>query len=283
MATDARHHVFFRHVLLASFLLVPLATGQPWAPVCRNSSNYAANSTYQANLSQLSASLPTNASGALFATVTVGAAPDVVYALALCRGDSNSSTCHSCIGNALQAALQLCAYNKDAAAYFDDCSIPFSDDNFLATTDNGSPIIIGDPQKVSSSVQEFDAAVGLVLNATAYYAAANSSRQFATGEEATANTSFTIYGLAQCTPDLSPANCRTCLQEVLALRPQYLSGSQGGRICGVRCNFRYDLNNKFFTGGPTLRLQTQLWPPPAPAPAPPNKDATQTPAPGGNC
>ncbi|GJN11520.1 hypothetical protein PR202_ga29719 [Eleusine coracana subsp. coracana] len=280
MATDARHRVLAAGLVLVS-LLAPPAAAQVW-PVCGSSGNYAANSIYQANLRRLSATLPINASGeALFARATVGAVPDVAYALALCRGDSNASTCESCVATALLNAQQLCPYNKDAAAYLDGCNVRFSDDNFLATTattDSGSSIAIGNPQN-ASTVDEFDAAVGVLLNATADYAAANSSRRFATVEAATRDSSFTIYGLAQCTPDMSPADCRSCLQDLLAVRQQYLSGRQSGRISGVRCNFRYDLNNKFFTGGPTLRLQTQLWPPPAPAA--PNKNSTQTLSPGG--
>jgi hypothetical protein len=280
MATDARHRV--SSVLVAGFLLfsllAPLATAQPW-PVCRNGSKYKVGSTYQDNLGLLSASLPTNTSRSrvLFATEIIGAVPDAVYALALCRGDSNASTCESCIASAYQAALQLCPYNKDAAVYLDDCNLRFSNENFLATTDNGNLATLVDPQSVSSSAEAFDAAVGVLLNATSDYAAANSFRRFATGEEASRTSNFTIYGLAQCTPDLSPADCRSCLRIIIALTPQYLSGKQGGRICGVRCNFRYKLNNKFFNGGPSLQLQTQLWPPLASAP----KNGTSTATLGG--
>ncbi|RLN33984.1 putative receptor-like protein kinase [Panicum miliaceum] len=119
-------------------------------------------------------------------------------------------------------------------------------------------------QNVSSPVEVFDAAVGILLNATSNCAATNSSRRFATGvEEGFSNSYPTIYGLVQCTPDMSPADCRSCLDDIIALTPQYLSGRRGGRIIGVRCNFRYGLN-KFFTGDPTLRLQTPLAPAPAP-------------------
>ncbi|GJN32577.1 hypothetical protein PR202_gb21091 [Eleusine coracana subsp. coracana] len=279
MATNARHRVssfLAVGVLLVSLLAPPGAALQPgW--FCGNSGNCAAGSSYAANLRQLSSTLPSKASGPLFATANIGAAPDVAYGLALCRGDSSPSTCDSCITIAFGEAMQQCPYSKDATVVLDECNLRFSDINFLPTIDNGPIVIANDSlSSVSSSVEEFDAAVGVLLNVTADYAAANSSRRFATGEEATRDSSFTIYGLAQCTPDMSPADCQSCLQDLLALRQQYLSGRQSGRISGVRCNFRYDLNNKFFTGGPTLRLQTQLWPPAAP-----NKNYTETPSPGG--
>jgi hypothetical protein len=77
---------------------------------------------------------------------------------------------------------QLCAYDKDAAVYYDACYLRFSNQNFIAsTTNNGDPIILMNSQNVSSPVRAFDAAVAVLLNATGDYAAANSSR-FGTGK-----------------------------------------------------------------------------------------------------
>jgi len=62
--------------------------------ICGNSSShYTANGAYHANIQRLAATLPTNASSStkLFATPTIGEVPDTVYALALCRGDADSS------------------------------------------------------------------------------------------------------------------------------------------------------------------------------------------------
>ncbi|KAG2645884.1 hypothetical protein PVAP13_2KG463710 [Panicum virgatum] len=131
-------------------------------------------------------------------------------------------------------------------------------------------------QNVSSPVGAFDAAVRGLLNAAGGYAA-NSSRRFATGEGAFDAANPTIYVLAQCTPDMSPADYRSCLGDVFGLIPQYLSGRQGGRVLGVRCNFRYEVY-PFFTGGPSLRLPAPSSPPPpALPPAPVNVTPTATP------
>ncbi|KAG2645879.1 hypothetical protein PVAP13_2KG463705 [Panicum virgatum] len=271
MATGAgakhRHRVSFRLAagLLLASLLAPLAAAQPPWWVCGNSGSYTKNSAYQSNLSQLSATLPTNASRDLFATAAVGAAPATVYALALCRGDSNASTCESCVSMAFPEAQQLCGFDEDVAVFYDDCSLRFSKHNFLVVDGSKANLtVIANQQTVSSPVEVFDAAVGKLLNATTSYAAMNSSRRFATGVEEGFGSSYpTIYGLVQCTPDMSPADCRSCLDDIIALTPQHLGGRRGGRIIGVRCNFRYELN-KFFTGEPTLRLQTPLAPAPAP-------------------
>ncbi|GJN32585.1 hypothetical protein PR202_gb21099 [Eleusine coracana subsp. coracana] len=194
----------------------------------------------------LSTTLPGNASSSsdLFAKAGVGADPDTVYALALCRGDMNASGCGSCVATAFQEAQQLCALNKDATIYYDECRC--------------------------STLPVFDAAVAALLNATADYAVTNSTRRFATGEQDYDRRSYpTLYGLTQCTPDLSPDDCRSCLGVLIGRMPQYLSGREGGRITGVRCNFRYEVY-PFFSSSPSLRL-------PAPAPAPVNEAPTATP------
>ncbi|PAN14289.1 hypothetical protein PAHAL_2G397800 [Panicum hallii] len=268
MATGAgaQHRVSSRLAagLLLASLLAPLASAQLAWWFCGNNGSYAENSAYQSNLSQLSATLPTNASQGLFAAATVGVAPAIVYALALCRGDSNASTCESCVSMAFPEAQQLCGFDEDVAVFYDGCSLRFSKQNFLVDGSKANLTVIMNRQNVSSPVEVFDAAVGILLNATSNYAATNSSRRFATGvEEGFGGSYSTIYGLVQCTPDMSPADCRSCLDDIIALTPQYLSGRRGGRIIGARCNFRYELN-KFFTGEPTLRLQTPLAPAPAP-------------------
>jgi hypothetical protein len=56
----------------------------------------------------------------------------------------------------------------------------------------------------------FDAAVSILVNKTAEYAATSSTR-FATGLQ----HNPMIFALVQCTPDLAPSNCRRCLAYVL--------------------------------------------------------------------
>jgi hypothetical protein len=189
---------------LVAALLAPPADAQPWQ-MCGSSGKYTHNSTDQANIQLLSATLPKNASSSrgLFAKANAGAVPDKVYALTLCRGDANASECGSCVATAFQDAQQLCAYDRAAAVYYDACYLRFSNADFI------DGVVLMNSQNVSSSpVGAFDAAL---LNATGDYAAANSTRRFATGEEGFDGSNPIIYGLTQCTPDMSPADCGSCL------------------------------------------------------------------------
>ncbi|EAZ04185.1 hypothetical protein OsI_26327 [Oryza sativa Indica Group] len=269
---------------LLTSLLPPPVAGQPLGNFCGDSGNYTANSTYQGNIRSLSATLPKNASSSrtLFATATLGAVPDIVYALALCRGDTaNASACAGCVAAAFQDAQQLCPYDKDATVFYDACALRFSNQNFLASTNGDNKfLILMNTKNVSAPAKVFDAAVGVLINATADYAAANSSRRFGTGEEGFNGSK--IYGLAQCTPDMATATCRSCLGGIVGMMPKYFSGKQGGRILGLRCHYRYEIY-PFFNGVSLLQLPAaSLGAPPAPSPAPVNVTPPATTGGGGN-
>ncbi|KAF7000641.1 hypothetical protein CFC21_016503 [Triticum aestivum] len=257
--------------LLLAFLLPPLAASQ-W-PNCGNKGNFTTNSPYQANIRALSTTLPKNASSSrtLFAADSVGTVPDIVYALALCRGDANASACGNCVSNGFNDAQKLCPYGKDAAVYYDLCYVGFSNQNILSATGGGnSVLILMSDNNVTAPVEAFDAAVGVLMNATADYAAANNSRRFGTGVggfETVDKRNPKIYGVAQCRPDMAPGDCRSCLGSIIAMRSQYLIGRQGGRILGLRCNYRYE-QYSFFTGPSMLQLPAPtVGVAPAPAPA----------------
>jgi hypothetical protein len=50
-----------------------------------------------------------------------------------------------------------------------------------------------------------------------------------------------MYNLVQCTPDLSSADCNSCLQAAINDLLIYSSGKQGGRIFFPSCIVRYEL------------------------------------------
>ena len=113
----------------------------------------------------------------------------------------------------------------------------------------------------------FDSASGRLVNATADYAVKDPSRRFGTGEAGFDETYPKIYSLAQCTPDMTAADCQSCLAGIIGrFTPQNFVGKPGGRVFGVRCNFRFETYS-FFSGRPLLQLPGVSPPAPAPAPA----------------
>ncbi|VAH29318.1 unnamed protein product [Triticum turgidum subsp. durum] len=279
-----RYHLAAALLLLLAFLNAPLAGAQPlpWQLCDAAAGNYTEGSAYQANIRALAGGLPRNASAspALFAKGSAGAAPDAVYALALCRGDTNASSCAACVAAAFRNAQQLCAFNRRASMFDDPCILRYSAHDFLANvTDNSGRFVAfnGNNVTAGAAAAAFDAASGRLVNATADYAAGDPTRRFGTGEEGYDATYPKIYSLAQCTPDMAADDCRTCLRDIIEkFTPQYFVGKPGGRVFGVRCNFRFETYS-FFSGRPLLQLPDVLPPAPAPAPAAAEEDSATNP------
>ncbi|VAH45068.1 unnamed protein product [Triticum turgidum subsp. durum] len=271
-------------LLLLAFLNAPLAGAQPlpWQLCDAAAGYYTEGSAYQANIRALASGLPRNASlsPALFAKGAAGAAPDAVYALALCRGDTNASSCAACVAAAFRNAQQLCAFNRHATMFDDPCILRYSGQDFLANvTDNSGRFVAfnGNNVTAGAAAAAFDAASGRLVNATADYAAEDPTRRFGTGEEGYDATYPKIYSLAQCTPDMAADDCRSCLRDIIEkFTPQYFVGKPGGRVFGVRCNFRFETYS-FFSGRPLLQLPDVLPPAPAPAPAAAEEDSATNP------
>ncbi|TKW24937.1 hypothetical protein SEVIR_3G083200v4 [Setaria viridis] len=283
-------HRFSPHIagVAATFLLVALhmrpSFGQeeppPWL-LCGSddSRNYTANSPYEANINRLAATLPKNASSSpvLYASDSAGSIPDRVYALAACRGDANASACERCVAAAFPGARRGCSLAKDVLIFYDLCQLRFSNRMFFLDQDNfvTTRYVVGAPIS-DPAAGAFDAAVRLLVNATADYATGSSSRRFATGEVGFGNKSTSnnprIYALAQCTPDNRVGFCRTCFSQIIGQLPEYFSGRNGGGIFGTWCILRYEVY-PFFSGRPLLLLPPFVATSPAPAPAPP---ATRT-------
>ena len=63
---------------------------------------------------------------------------------------------------------------------------------------------------------------------------------FATGERELGK-STKLYGLVQCTRDLSSAVCKKCLDGIIGELPSCCDGKQGGRVVSGSCNFIYEI------------------------------------------
>ncbi|EHA8591350.1 cysteine-rich receptor-like protein kinase 10 [Cocos nucifera] len=266
----------FRHVSFPSFLcllflifLSHTTASDPHYTQCVTTSNYTADSTYESNLMNLllpSLASNTSLSGG-FLNATVGQIPNQIHGLAMCRGDVNASVCRSCLSGAIQDAPQLCPYNKGATVEYDECLLRYSNQRFFSTVDTSMQVFMWNSYNVTDR-SRFDKIVDKLMSAIADWAVSNSTRRFATGQmvNSTKAPFPEVYGLVQCTQDLSPSQCQQCLQSILQSRPTQLEGKQGGRVITASCNYRYE-TYKFFDGAATLRIEEPLANAPAPAPA----------------
>jgi len=270
-------------LIIVSFLLV-LPSSTAVGQTCGHAGNYTANSTYQSNLASVVATLKRNTSSLplLFATATAGAGPNAVYGLALCRGDitTNLTGCGTCIDGCFRYAQKMCPNDKAASIYDDNCLLGFSNNkDILAqpnniTQDMGTFFQFWNQQVIAGNATVVTAAVHGMLNQTAQLASTNTPRLYATTVmDASSNAMpTTLYSMAQCTPDLSAADCQACLRQVIGLVNATLSVRLGGRVLLLRCNIRYE-NNMFYDGTPLKRITAASPSPPA---APPTTPTTNS-------
>ncbi|XP_027087596.1 antimicrobial ginkbilobin-2-like protein [Coffea arabica] len=66
---------------------------------------------------------------------------------------------------------------------------------------------------------------------------------FAKGEVKLAKSESTLYGLVQCASDISPADCKTCMGELMARIPDYTG--KGGQFLSATCTLQYEFYRFF--------------------------------------
>ncbi|XP_047060666.1 cysteine-rich receptor-like protein kinase 44 [Lolium rigidum] len=228
------------------------------------------------NVKAIASTLPnkTSSSPVHFATATVGQAPDVVYALALCRGDIlDDSTCANCITNTFQFmsnATPADVQCHDAGSFYADCILLYNGNNILAAPlstvgeydDGVPPFERWNVKNVTGDVPLITGLIHQLLVETVDKAASSTPRRFATGV-VDSNTNFPrVYSLAQCTPDLSSGDCLSCLNRLLGMINSTMALRMGGQMGVIRCYFRYDAS-QFYQGKPMISLG-----PASPAPVP---------------
>jgi hypothetical protein len=254
---------------------VPRASGYPWPECGSANKTFEANSKYQGNLGLVAASLPKKASTYpnLFAAAVAGAAPDRVWAMGLCRGDSNAAACFDCLTQGFRDLPNACAYAKEATMYYDACILHYSDARVLSAGDTGpstDTFAFAFQVNVTSDQARFNRVVAGLMNATAEYAAFNSTRRFATGEADFDQEQEIpkVYSLAQCTPDQTPTQCRKCLAGIIASTlGEFFQNDIAPRALWVSCNYRYEIE-PFYNGPAMVQLASSTPADAAPASAP---------------
>ncbi|KAL6656679.1 hypothetical protein ACP70R_004459 [Stipagrostis hirtigluma subsp. patula] len=215
---------------------------------------YKRNSTYMSNLMSLA-----DATKLHSATGAAGEGPDRVYGAVLCRGDTAGSDCARRLQDALgtvtsgggDAGGQACALHRDVALYSELYQLRFSDQDFLSAFSNSPEWVdVTNPDAVpQATAARFDELVTELLSSLAD-AAARRLERWAVGESPWSSPQEeerTVYGMAQCTQDMPPERCRSCLRGIVAERRQKIgAGRMGGAVFGARCTLRYEMDLQFF-------------------------------------
>ncbi|XP_028185921.1 putative receptor-like protein kinase At4g00960 [Glycine soja] len=218
---------------------------------------FTANSTYHTNLNTLLSNLTSNTGIDYgFYNLSYGENMDKVNAIGLCRGDVKPDECSSCLNNSTVLLTQLCPNQKEAIGWYDKCMLRYSNRSIYGVMET-SPLFYLSEITNATDVDQFNQVLGnLMSNLTGIAASGDSRRKYAAAS-ATATNIQAIYGLVQCTPDLSQPECKHCLIGAISEIPRCCNGKIGGRVLRPSCNIRYE--NYPFYDEPTAY---------APAPSP---------------
>ncbi|XP_050380554.1 cysteine-rich repeat secretory protein 38-like [Argentina anserina] len=228
-----------------SFLLFCLlhhaASGaSPLYHICFSKANYtAASSPYHANLKTVLNLLSTKVPPSGFGVASRGTGPNKVNGLALCRGDVSSSKCKTCVVEASKELRARCPSKKGAVIWYDHCMVKYSNGNFVGEIDNTNKFYKWSIKTVSNP-SIFNKNVKKLLSGLSDKASSN-QKFYKTGVLQLDN-SKKLYGLVQCTRDLSRLECKKCLDAAITELPKCCDAKRGGRVVGASCNFRYELS-----------------------------------------
>ncbi|CAM8998630.1 unnamed protein product [Rhodiola kirilowii] len=232
--------------------------------------NYTSNSIYQNNLNTLLSSLSSNNDiNYGFYNFSEGEGTDRVNAIALCRGDISQTACRRCVNFSTTYLPKRCPTQKEALVWYDNCMLRYSNNPIFRTWE-GYTFFMWNENNVSDANLFSQALDGLLSDLREKASMGDSRVKFAIGN--TNYTNFTrIYGLVQCTPDLTEVQCSDCLRSSFGHIKEAFPGKRGGRVIGPSCNFRYEINQFYAIPSPPSLPAS---PPPAFAPPPPT--ATET-------
>ncbi|XP_074567936.1 cysteine-rich receptor-like protein kinase 15 [Curcuma longa] len=265
MAHSVRHIVRFltfrllhHHLLLLLLLLfLPVVAPSPIWDYCPTDRNYTADSPFHSNLELLLASLssPSTAAAGFFNNTVSQQTTSPAYGLAFCRGDVSIADCQNCLDAASRDIVTRCPNGTRSAISYDYCFLRYSDERFFSSVDTSFQICLSNTNNVSDP-QRFDSQLGNLMDALTREAR-DSPRLFAVGS-ANLSSFDRLFGLVQCTRDLSPDDCYRCLRGTVQFIPRCCSSKDGGQVHFRSCSLRFELY-------PFYSLSSVGAPPPSPS------------------
>ncbi|XP_024164245.1 cysteine-rich repeat secretory protein 38-like [Rosa chinensis] len=211
--------------------------------------NYTTTGAYRTNLNHLLSSLPFKGSGHGFYSSSYGrnTTSGAIYAIGLCKGDIGTTRhCLHCLNTSRSALMELCANQKEAIVWYDNCMLRYSNRSLHGVMDTLPAFNLWSTQSVPSS--EFDVffrQLRWLLEALRNKAAKGGSLKFAKNNATILNYRnglSSLTALVHCSPDLSELQCGTCLLGAFGELPKCCDGKEGGRVLRPSCNFNYQLN-----------------------------------------
>ncbi|KAK9089621.1 hypothetical protein Scep_028703 [Stephania cephalantha] len=208
---------------------------------CSSTTNFTDGTKFQSNLLQLLDLLTSKSSESNFYNSSVGQDPDsIVYGNFLCYNYVSRQTCQQCISTAVQDIQMLCPQHKEAITWEEYCQLRYSDRNFFGSMDYTTNLTLYNFKNISDPYL-FRGVVKDMLGNLSRRAAFDSDRKLYAYGESRLDSLENVYGMVQCTGDLSGRDCITCLQNAISAIQGCCFFYRGARVYTRSCFLRYEL------------------------------------------
>ncbi|WZZ77032.1 hypothetical protein YC2023_088402 [Brassica napus] len=214
----------------------------PLKQICSNvTGNFTVNTPYAVNLDRLISSLSSlrqNDKG--FYNISLGDSDGKVNSILHCRGDVKPEDCTNCLSMAGKRLITLCPVQKEAVIWYDKCTVRYSNrtlfnrlEIYPQTSISGTRNFTGDRDGWEKSLR------GLLEGLKDRVPVVGRRRKnFVVGE--TSGPSFqTLYGMVQCTADISEQDCTYCLSQGIAKIPSCCDMKMGSYVLSPSCMVAY--------------------------------------------
>ncbi|KAL7102390.1 hypothetical protein ACP275_08G117400 [Erythranthe tilingii] len=202
-------------ISINSLLIQTALSASPLFSICSNTQNFSTNSLYERNLNKLL--------GDLYLPLQPGSGLDH----------------RTCVVEASSQVTKICPNLKGAVVWYDNCYLKYSDVDFHGKIDNRNKFYMWNLNNVSTNAELFNQKTRELIGNLSTNAS-RTSKMYANGETDIGIESK-IYGMVQCSRDLSRDDCKKCLDGAVSELPSCCGGKQGGRVVGGSCNIRYEI------------------------------------------
>ncbi|KAJ0247212.1 Cysteine-rich receptor-like protein kinase 17 [Hirschfeldia incana] len=270
-------------VSILCFVIIIFSAISVSAQTCdETAGNFKPDSPYDMNRRRINFTLASNVTdhNGYFYGWT-GLDPDIVYAVGMCSPGAGPEACSQCIQDTSDSLLKSCPKQTDAFTWLGEeflCLVyysrkPFSGVLVLEPSNvlYNSIDIAKENQKAFDSVWDglmFRTMTSLVRNnLSASYSLLSPSSKYYANEIAPVPDYRNISVLMQCTPDVSPEDCKLCLEKSVDYYKTLHYGKSGGIVLRPSCFLRWALYT--FSGVfDHIRMPTPSSPPlPSPPPS----------------
>ena len=233
---------------------------------CSTSGNVSSNSTFRANLNTLTNLSSNTQINYGFYSFSAGEDTNKVYATGLCKADLTTTDCGTCVNNSAHELLELFPNEKEGIMWYMNCTVRYSNNSIFGVIEftPTRPLVAG---RVSNLTESNEVSRTLFYDLRVGASAGGDFGKVAVGNANYKSQNSTIYGLMQCSPDLSESDCSNCLVGSQSYFQDCCSENAGVRILAPSCNLR--IEREQFYGSPLVESPPLLSPVPAKSISPP--------------